>query len=373
MLERLGKEPVPDLNIILDALPHAVLVVDSGGNIRFANALAENIFQASSSYLCKKQLVDFLPKNSSVLSMLVRAHSNHVAVNDYEIDISSPRNGDGVIVNAHVAPISESDDLYLITLRARGLAEKIDRQLNHQSAARSVTGLASMLAHEIKNPLSGIRGAAQLLESTATDDEKELTGLITGETDRIVRLVDRMEIFSDESPIERGPVNLHSILGNIRRISKNGFAKHCTFKEMYDPSLPHVSGNSDQLVQVFMNLIKNAAEAISETDDPHIKIASAYRSGIHLQEPASGERASLPLEFTVSDNGPGIPSEIRNHIFEPFVSSKINGSGLGLALVAKIIGRHGGVIGCDSDERGTTFRILLPAWTDEKTERSDDG
>ena len=185
------------------------------------------------------------------------------------------------------------------------MADKIDRQLTHRAAARSVTGLASMLAHEIKNPLSGIRGAAQLLETSVNDDDRALTQLIRDETDRIVSLVDRMEIFSDERPVDRAPVNIHSVLDHVKAVSQAGFASKVKITENYDPSLPPVYGNRDQLVQVFLNLIKNASEALDNQPGGEITLSTAYRPGIRLSIPGASERVSLPLEFCVQDNGPG--------------------------------------------------------------------
>jgi two-component system nitrogen regulation sensor histidine kinase GlnL len=239
------------------------------------------------------------------------------------------------------------------------MAEKVDRQLTHRNAARSITAMAAMLAHEVKNPLSGIRGAAQLLEQDADSDGRELTRLICDETDRIVALLDRMEAFSDHRPLERSAVNIHEVLERVRRIAQSGFARHVRVSEDYDPSLPPVHGNRDLLVQVFLNLIKNAAEAVPPGGG-EIGLATAYRHGLRVAMQSGEGRLYLPLMVSVSDNGAGIPDDLAPHLFDPFVTTKRNGSGLGLALVAKVIGDHGGVIEFDSQPRRTVFRVFLP-------------
>ena len=355
--------PMPELTLVLDSLPQAVLVTNRENSILYANMAAETVFRASSSYLSRQTMEKIVPFGSPVLGLTEQVLSKKAPVNEYQIDISSPRTGEGKIVDVHAAPAADNSPFAILVFRERSMADRIDRQLNHRGAARSVTGLAAMLAHEIKNPLSGIRGAAQLLESVVGKSDQELAQLITTETDRIVKIVDRMEIFTDETPVEAEPVNIHSVLGHVRRIAENGFADDIKFVERYDPSLPAVSGSHDQLVQVFLNLVKNASEALHGSKHGKITMSSAYRSGIRVASPGSRKRAALPLEFTISDNGKGIPDEIRSHIFEPFVTTRTNGSGLGLALVAKIIGQHGGIIECDSREgEGTSFKVLLPAW-----------
>jgi two-component system nitrogen regulation sensor histidine kinase GlnL len=228
-----------------------------------------------------------------------------------------------------------------------------------------VIALAAMLAHEIKNPLSGIRGAAQLLEQSAGDEDRALTRLICEEADRIVKLVDRMEVFADERPIEREPVNIHSVLEHVKKLAQTGFGRHVQFVEDYDPSLPPVHANRDQLIQVFLNLIKNAAEAIDGADDGEIELTTAFRPGVRLSLPGHKTKVSLPLEFCVKDNGPGVPEDLLPHLFDPFVTTKRTGTGLGLALVAKIVGDHGGIVECESQPRRTTFRVLMPMYTGE--------
>jgi two-component system nitrogen regulation sensor histidine kinase GlnL len=355
----------PAATVVLDSLPHPVTMVDAGNRFTYANLAAESFFGASAPVLLRQELDHYIPFGSPVLALVEQVRESGSPINEYKIDISSPRLGRDQVVDVYASPVPEEPGSVVLMFQQRSMADKIDRQLTHRSAARTVTGLALMLAHEIKNPLSGIRGAAQLLEMSAGDEDRGLTQLITGEADRIVRLVDRMAVFSDDRPINREPVNIYSVLERVKKIARTGFAQDIRIIEQYDPSLPPIYGNRDQLIQVFLNLVKNAAEALGDTLEPEITLSSAFRPGIHLSVSGSSERVSLPLEFTVRDNGPGVPEEIRSYLFDPFVTTKANGTGLGLALVAKIVGDHGGVIECDSESGKTVFRILLPAWRGE--------
>src|SRR6185503_8307869 len=246
---------------VLNALPHPVLMVAPDGKIAEANVAAEAFFEVSMLLLRRHALRDLVPFGSPLLALVEQVRNRGSAVNEYRVDLSTPRNPGERLVDLNVAPVPERPGHVVVMLQERTIADKMDRQLTHRGAARSVIALAAMLAHEIKNPLSGIRGAAQLLEQSADDEDRSLTKLICDETDRIVKLVDRMEVFADERPIDREPVNIHVVLDHVKRLAQTGFGRNIKFIEEYDPSLPPVLANRDQLVQVLLNLVKNAAES----------------------------------------------------------------------------------------------------------------
>lgn len=350
-----------DSEALLATLPHPIMVIDANNHITFANAAAEAFFSMGEAVLKRARISDVVAFGCPLLSLIEYIHQTGSTVNEYGIEVATPRFSQPKLIDVYGGPMPDDPSLMFIMIQQRNMAQMIERQLTHRAAARSVSGMAGVLAHEIKNPLSGIRGAAQLLEPGLSDDDRTLTQLICAETDRIRNLVDRMEVFGDERPIAKEAVNIHDVLHHVRKISESGFGRNLRHVEDYDPSLPFVLGNRDKLVQAFLNLVKNAAEAIGERrEQGRIVLTTAFRPGVRLVVPGSDTRVSLPLMIQIEDNGGGIPEHIKAHLFDPFVTTKVSGTGLGLALVAKIISDHGGIIECDSEPKRTIFRVLLP-------------
>ncbi|MBT6035242.1 MAG: PAS domain-containing protein [Kordiimonadaceae bacterium] len=352
-------------DIILNSIADAIITVNSDNEITFVNVAAEQFLGSSSPILKRKKLEDIVPADSPLLALVDQARKKGAVITEYDINIGNPHIGDLKIdVNATMLlgdPLMDSRGSgTLIQLQKRSIAQKINQQQTHRSATRSVSSMAAMLAHEIKNPLSGIKGSAQILAQDVNEDDKALTNLICEEVDRICTIVDRMEVFTDHRQLERSEINIHSILEHVKKLAENGFGRHVTFVELYDPSLPDTLGDRGALIQVFLNLLKNACEAVPKIDG-QISMTTAYRQGVRVAVSGTDEMLNLPLEICIIDNGDGIHDDIKSDIFDPFVTTKTGGSGLGLALVAKIIGEHGGIIECESGEGKTVFRILLPA------------
>ncbi|MBE7212241.1 MAG: PAS domain-containing protein [Gluconacetobacter diazotrophicus] len=354
----------------MEALPVPVLLVDRDLLIRYANGAAEPFLGLSRAQLRNLTLDELLPRDHPLFLLVAQVIASGQSMVEHELPLEGPRlRRRGVTVQG--SPLPDEPDFALLCFHDASAARALDRQLFFRSGARSVSGMAAVLAHEVKNPLSGIRGAAQLLEGSVAEPDRELAVLIRDEADRIRALVERMEQFG-EKPLERRAVNIHRVLEHVRTLARNGFAAEIRFVEQYDPSLPPVWGDRDQLIQVLLNLVKNAAEAITQAGGAHggsageIVLGTAYRSSVRLAVPGSEQRLLLPLVVTVRDNGPGLSESVRPHLFEPFLTTKAQGSGLGLALAAKIVGDHGGLIEVDSRPGRTEFTLFLPVVAEER-------
>ena len=349
----------PSADALMAALPAALIVLDGEGCVASVNAAAEMLLNASAAHLLHKPLGIVLHIPQPCHDGL-REDSVFAA---YDCQLETAR---GVRLRAdfHATPLSDHPGWRLVTLQSATAAQAMGQQFDRPDRSRSAIGVAAMLAHEIKNPLSGIRGAAQLLDRQVGSDGADLTRLIRDEVDRVTSLIDRMEAFTDSRPVERTAQNLYAILEHARAVAAAGFGDRIDIHDAYDPSLPPVFVHRDSLVQVLVNLIKNAAEAVPEGQRGTVTLTTRYRHGVSVAggTAGSGERRALPIEVGVVDDGPGPADEIIEHLFEPFVSSKSSGRGLGLALVDKLVRDNGGIVqfARDGTPPKSVFRILLP-------------
>ncbi|MEL7464617.1 MAG: ATP-binding protein [Pseudomonadota bacterium] len=338
-------------------LPLPALMIGPDDRMRAVNGAAEAFLGASEALIAGRAADDLFGANSRVKELIQISRQATATASDHTVDFVWPGRE---IEQVDLLASADEEGEVLLIIQPQSLAEHIDRTLSHRHAARSMSGMAAMLAHEIKNPLAGISGAAQLLEMGASDDDRALTELIREETQRIETLINKVEAFGDTGPLMRLPVNIHDVLDRAKRSAEAGFASHVKFREQYDPSLPEVPGDHDLMVQAVLNLMKNAAEAAPPVGGI-ITLRTAYRAGVSLGG-ARGARVSTPLLLEIADNGKGVPDDMQREIFEPFVTSKSSGSGLGLALVSKIIAEHGGSIDCQSAPGRTVFRLRFPIW-----------
>lgn len=348
---------LPAPGIIWASLPVPALLIGPDDRIEEINPAAELFLNVSARSLKGMPVLDFLAINAPLDEGFARVRANQAALFINDVDVTTGERAP-VQCNIQMAPIQDDPDRLLMLISPRELADRLGRGTGVKTAAKSAIGMAEMLAHEIKNPLAGISGAAQLLSMNLAPDDRELTDLIVEETRRIVKLLEQVEQFGNLTPPERQAVNLHDVLDRARRSALVGFGSRMTFVEDYDPSLPPAWADPDQLQQVFLNLLKNAAEAAGAQGGT-IRLRSFYDHALRLRRP-DGSGAPLPLTIEIMDDGPGIPDDIAGAVFEPFVSGRPNGTGLGLALVSKIISDHDGWIAVDSVPGRTVFRISLP-------------
>lgn len=360
------RPPYPVPGVIWASLPIPALLIDAEGRIAEVNPAAETFLNASLRSLKGQPVLDRLAIDAPMEDAMARARDNHAALFINDVDVTTGERPP-VQCNIQMAPMQDNGDFLLFLISPRDLAERLGRAMQVKSAAKSAIGMAEMLAHEIKNPLAGISGAAQLISMNANAEDRELTDLIVEETRRIVKLLEQVEQFGNLRAPDRRAVNLHDALDRARKSALVGFAAHMTIVEDYDPSLPATFADSDQLMQVFLNLIKNAAEAAKTPGT--IRLRTHYDQSLRIRR-KDGSTARLPLTIEVQDDGPGIPPELAGDIFEPFVSGRENGTGLGLALISKIISDHDGWISVDSVPGRTVFRVSLPVAAPAQTSNS---
>ena len=351
------RPPHPVPGVIWASLPLPAVLIDSHGLILESNPAAELFFNASSRSLHGQPAFDRLLIDAPMDEAVARARANQSPIFINDVDVTSGERPP-VQCNVQIAPLHDNGDIVMLLIAPREIADRLGRATAGKTAARSAIGMAEMLAHEIKNPLAGISGAAQLLAMNLGPEDRELADLIVEETRRIVKLLEQVEQFGNLRPPRRRAVNIHDALDRARRSAAVGFAARMRITEEYDPSLPATLADPDQLMQVFLNLIKNAAEAAGPKGG-NIRLRTFYDISLRLRR-NDGTGGALPLQVEIVDDGPGIDPEIAKDIFEPFVSGRENGTGLGLALVNKIMSDHEGWITVESVPGRTVFRLSLP-------------
>ena len=342
---------------VLARLPNPVFILDSCNCFFYLNHAAEIFFQSSQTILFGVALDSFVPSDTPIFSMLKRANEQNVSVGDQGLELAGPKLG-LKLVNVQITPFGDVSPLLLVSLQERALAERLRGQSLFRGAARSISAMAALLAHEVKNPLAGIKGAAQLLESGLSDGDRTLTRMIVEESDRVTALLDRMEGFAGGAGLNLRPVNIHAVLDHCLMLANASYGTHLSVYRQYDPSLPLICGHRDLLIQAFINIIKNASEATDCKGE--LNIITSYSQGRRLSLAASDGGLHVPVQVDLIDNGRGIPDDIRDHLFDPFVSGHTSGSGLGLTMVASVVADHGGMIEVESMIGRTAFRLNFP-------------
>ena len=344
-----------------DALPLAVLLIGRDGAVVHANPAAKELFGTIAAVLAKIGLSGIISPFSSLIAMVEQVRQNTQTLFEHDVELDLPRVAGPRLVDVRAAPLAQEPDLVVLSLAMRTVAEQLGRHFKQCDAGQSNASMAATLALEVRNPLPGIRGAAQLLESGASEEEKALARMNRDESDRIAALIDRKAIFGDESTArDLATLNVHELLDHLQLVAKPGVAGQVETKTKYDPSLPLVAGSRDELIQAFLNLFKNAAEALLACGGVITIRTRRYEHGLHVR--GSGRlRVQLPIAIRIEDNGAGIAEELRDCLFDPFLSGKSGGAGLGLAPVVRIVADPGGVVDVKSKHGNTIFRILLPA------------
>lgn len=343
----------PDAAAQISGLIFAVLLLDSESRVVEVNPAAEELLGRSAHRLLGSSLHEAVGlDNERLRASLDRADEQIVARG-----VVIARADGGRQVNITSSPLHSHPGWRVVTISDAAQAD-----VGEDEEERVELRAPAVLAHEIKNPLSAIRGASQLLDRRVDGRERKLARMILGEVDRIAQLVDRMQQLGARPAESPGPCNLHEAIRNAMGTVRAGRAEACELVEEFDPSLPPVAGDQGALEQVLINLIANACDASDGVDDARVTVRTRYVSGLAFSAIRFGKATRLPIEITVSDAGPGIDPALRDHVFEPFVSSKPHGQGLGLALVRKLVRDMGGRVIHERDERAglTHFRINLP-------------
>ena len=341
---------------LIDHLPYPVFALKPDLSFQQLNYATETFFERSRALLLKDYVSDYFLEDSPLFALLRRLSSGVTSLGGQDVTLVSPKLGKkNVTIQLSLLPDEAG---YLVSLQPRDLVDQLRGQAHFKGAAQSASKLTSMLAHEIKNPLAGIKGAAQLIELEADSQTGELAALIVEEANRITHLLNRIEVTSGHRQLSLEPVNIHEILAHAKHVTAASFGRHMVIEQEFDPSLPDIAADKELLTQAFVNLLKNACEASGETG--YLKLVTSYVRHSATSLTSLGRERAVPIKIDIIDHGAGIAPELLDVVFEPFISSKADGSGLGLALVASVIADHEGMISVQSHAGFTHFEIHLP-------------
>ena len=339
---------------VLDGLKTAVLLVGADRRVIFMNPAAEGLLETSAQRGCGQDVLDLVPMGMTLQGALIAAEQGAATTLREEV-LRAPMQAEGITVDCTVSPLERALDgpCIIVELNQVDQLALITRDTTLQERQGAFSQVARALAHEIKNPLGGIRGAAQLLDGELNDKSlREYTRIITHETDRLSSLVDRLT--GGYGASDREPFNLHAVLEHVRKLTLVETPQGLNFQRDYDPSIPEVLGDHAQMVQAVLNIVRNAVQAMAGRGCIHLRTRVRRQCTIHHR------RHRLAVEASIMDDGPGIEPGLRDRIFFPMVTGRNDGIGLGLALTQEIISRHGGLIECASRPGETAFTILLP-------------
>lgn len=340
-----------------ESLPYPAFVLNLKNEIKLANPLSQQYCETSLSRIIGKKLSNYIGPNSAVFEVLEKIRKNASAVVKFDVPINWKNNGNQIF-DMYVVGV-ETGLSSLILFHPKRLKGKMEQAINNQNSIKSVSAMGAVLSHEIKNPLASITGAAQLLENSNIKNKKKLISIIIEEAKRVESVLDRVQLLGEVNKLNFIKLNIHDVINKVKRTASEGYGSHVLFEENYDPSIPNVKGDFELLTQAFHNIIKNSCEAVGKKGG-RIVIKTSFHSGLALA-PLGESNKKLQLMVTVSDNGPGVSKNIVDDIFDPFSTTKIGGSGLGLPLVSKIISEHSGFVELEDMPVGACFKVYLPA------------
>ncbi|ABB32781.1 signal transduction histidine kinase, nitrogen specific, NtrB [Geobacter metallireducens RCH3] len=350
------------LATIIDSVGDGVIVIDLGGRITLMNPAAEEIIAISRRQAMGHPFAALLGSQEILVDMVAKTAATGMTISDNEnIVIRKAKQLTPVAVTTFPLLRQDGEPIgTILMLRDLTNIRELEDAVRHADRLSTLGTLAAGLAHEIKNPLGGIKGAAQLLEMELPPESelRDNVRVVVREVDRVNRIVEELLALSSPRKLQLTKVNLHKILGDIVTLRKRATeGKSVTFQQQFDPSIPPILADEGLLTQLFLNLIKNAVEAVDERGT--IRVASRVLSDYSMTP--KGERRSRMVAVDVRDDGPGIPREQLEQLFTPFFTTKAKGTGLGLAICQKIVTEHRGMLKVESDPgTGTTFTVMLP-------------